>query len=145
MDWNPDHLKLGMEGLILLINGPVEARAAVRKLVKDGVEWIKTYPTGDAAAPDTADHHTLCMTLEEMAAVVGRGPQLPPQGDRPLPRDRGNQERPPRRLRLRRARHVHGRRSPRHAARRGTRRSSPPFSSSGPASSTARISACPRP
>jgi imidazolonepropionase-like amidohydrolase len=59
-----------MEGLILLINGPSEGRAAVRKLVKDGVEWTKTYPTGDAAAPDTADHHTLCMTLEEMAAVV---------------------------------------------------------------------------
>src|SRR5262249_2507289 len=70
MDWNPDHLKLGMEGLILLINGPDEGRAAVRKLVKDGVEWIKTYPTGDAAAPDAADHHTLCMTLEEMSAVV---------------------------------------------------------------------------
>ncbi len=70
MDWNSEHLKLGMEGLILLINGPVEGRTAVRKLVKDGVEWIKTYPTGDAAAPDTADHHTLCMTFEEMAAVV---------------------------------------------------------------------------
>ena len=70
MDWNPDHMKLGMEGLILLINGPSEGRAAVRKLVKDGVEWIKTYPTGDAAAPDSADHHTLCMTFEEMAAVV---------------------------------------------------------------------------
>jgi imidazolonepropionase-like amidohydrolase len=70
MDWNPEHLKLGMEGLILLINGPDEARKAVRKLVKDGVEWIKTYPTGDAAAPDSADHHTLCMTFEEMAAVV---------------------------------------------------------------------------
>jgi imidazolonepropionase-like amidohydrolase len=70
MDWNPDHLKLGMEGLILLINGPDQGRSAVRKLVKDGVEWIKTYPTGDAAAPDTADHHTLCMTFEEMAAVV---------------------------------------------------------------------------
>src|SRR5262245_31788261 len=70
MDWNSEHLKLGMEGLILLINGPDQARAAVRKLVKDGVEWIKTYPTGDAAAPDTADHHTLCMTFEEMAAVV---------------------------------------------------------------------------
>jgi imidazolonepropionase-like amidohydrolase len=70
MDWNPEHLKLGMEGLILLINGPSEGRAAVRKLVKDGVEWIKTYPTGDAAAPDSADHHTLCMTFEEMAAVV---------------------------------------------------------------------------
>lgn len=70
MDWNPDHMKLGMEGLILLINGPAEGRAAVRKLVKDGVEWIKTYPTGDAAAPDSADHHTLCMTFEEMDAVV---------------------------------------------------------------------------
>ncbi len=70
MDWNPDYRKIGMEGLILLINGPDEARSAVRKLVKDGVEWIKTYPTGDAAAPDTNDHHTLCMTFEEMHAVV---------------------------------------------------------------------------
>ena len=70
MDWNPDYRKIGMEGLILLINGADEARSAVRKLVKDGVEWIKTYPTGDAAAPDTNDHHTLCMTFEEMHAVV---------------------------------------------------------------------------
>ena len=70
MDWNPEFRKIGMEGLILLVNGPDEARAAVRQLVKDGVEWIKTYPTGDAAAPDTNDHHTLCMTLEEMEAVV---------------------------------------------------------------------------
>jgi imidazolonepropionase-like amidohydrolase len=70
MDWNPDFRKIGMEGLVLLINGPDEARAAVRKLVKDGVEWVKTYPTGDAAAPNTNDHHTLCMTFEEMHAVV---------------------------------------------------------------------------
>jgi imidazolonepropionase-like amidohydrolase len=70
MDWNPDFRKIGMEGLVLLINGPEEARAAVRKLVKDGVEWVKTYPTGDAAAPDVNDHHTLCMTFEEMHAVV---------------------------------------------------------------------------
>jgi imidazolonepropionase-like amidohydrolase len=70
MDWNPDFRKIGMEGLVLLVNGPNEARAAVRKLVKDGVEWVKTYPTGDAAAPDTNDHHTLCMTFEEMHAVV---------------------------------------------------------------------------
>ncbi|OWK39441.1 amidohydrolase family protein [Fimbriiglobus ruber] len=42
----------------------------MRKLVKDGVEWVKTYPTGDAAAPDANDHHTLCMTFEEMHAVV---------------------------------------------------------------------------
>lgn len=70
MDWNPDFRRIGMEGLVLLVNGPDEARAAVRKLVKDGVEWVKTYPTGDAAAPDTNDHHTLCMTFEEMHAVV---------------------------------------------------------------------------
>ncbi len=70
MDWNPDFRKIGMEGLVLLINGPEEGIGAVRKLVKDGVEWIKTYPTGDAAAPDTNDHHTLCMTFEEMHAVV---------------------------------------------------------------------------
>ena len=70
MDWNPDFRKIGMDGLMLLVNGPDEARAAVRKLVKDGVEWVKTYPTGDAAAPDTNDHHTLCMTFEEMHAVV---------------------------------------------------------------------------
>jgi cytosine/adenosine deaminase-related metal-dependent hydrolase len=70
MDWNPDFRRIGMEGLVLLVNGPDEARAAVRKLVKDGVEWVKTYPTGDAAAPDVNDHHTLCMTFEEMKAVV---------------------------------------------------------------------------
>lgn len=70
MDWNPDFRKIGMEGLVLLINGADEARAAVRKLVKDGVEWVKTYPTGDAASPDLNDHHTLCMTFEEMNAVV---------------------------------------------------------------------------
>lgn len=70
MDWNPDFRKIGMEGLVLLINGPDECRAAVRKLVKDGVEWVKTYPTGDAAAPDVNDHHTLCMTFDEMNACV---------------------------------------------------------------------------
>src|SRR5262250_2676329 len=70
MDWNPDFRKIGMEGLVLLVNGADEGRRAVRKLVKDGVEWVKTYPTGDAAAPDTNDHHTLCMTFEEMHAVV---------------------------------------------------------------------------
>ena len=70
MDWNPDYRKIGMDGLVLLVNGADEARAAVRKLVKDGIEWVKTYPTGDAASPDVNDHHTLCMTFEEMHAVV---------------------------------------------------------------------------
>jgi imidazolonepropionase-like amidohydrolase len=70
MDWNPEFRKIGMEGLVFIVNGVDDARRAVRALVKDGVEWVKTYPTGDAAAPDTNDHHTLCMTFEEMDAVV---------------------------------------------------------------------------
>ncbi len=70
MDWNPDYRKIGMEGIVFIVNGPDEARSAVRKLVKDGIEWVKTYPTGDAASPDINDHHTLCMTLDEMQAVV---------------------------------------------------------------------------
>lgn len=70
MDWNPEFRKIGMEGLVFIINGEEDARKAVRALVKDGIEWVKTYPTGDAAAPDVNDHHTLCMTFEEMNAVV---------------------------------------------------------------------------
>lgn len=70
MDWNPEFRKIGMEGLVFCINGVEDARKAVRALVKDGVEWVKTYPTGDAAWPDVNDHHTLCMTFEEMHAVV---------------------------------------------------------------------------
>ena len=70
MDWNPDYRKIGMEGIVFIVNGPEQARTAVRKLVKDGIEWVKTYPTGDAASPDINDHHTLCMTFEEMHAVV---------------------------------------------------------------------------
>lgn len=70
MDWNPEFRKIGMEGLVFIINGVEEARRAVRALVKDGIEWVKTYPTGDAAAPDTNDHQLLCMTFEEMNAVV---------------------------------------------------------------------------
>lgn len=70
MDWNPEFRKIGMEGLVFIINGVEDARSAVRALVKDGIEWVKTYPTGDAASPDTNDHHTLCMTFEEMDAVV---------------------------------------------------------------------------
>jgi len=70
MDWNPEFRKIGMEGLVFIINGAEDARRAVRALVKDGIEWVKTYPTGDAASPDTNDHHTLCMNFDEMNAVV---------------------------------------------------------------------------
>ncbi len=116
MDWNPDFRKIGMEGLVLLINGPDEGRRAVRKLVKDGVEWVKTYPTGDAAAPDANDHHTLCMTFEEMHAVVDEAHNHRLKVTGHCRATAGHQERPARRLRHARAWHLHGRRGPRHAA-----------------------------
>jgi len=70
MDWNPEFRKIGMEGVILVVDGPDEARSAARRLVKNGAQWLKTYPTGDAAAPGANDQHTLSMTLEEMVAVA---------------------------------------------------------------------------
>ncbi len=70
MDWNPEFRQIGMEGVILVVDGPDQARSAARRLVKNGAQWIKTYPTGDAAAPGTNDHHTLSMTYDEMVAVV---------------------------------------------------------------------------
>ena len=69
LDWNPDFLKLGMEGLPYFVNGPIEARAAARVVIKSGAEWIKTFPTGDAGCAH-AGPHTLCMTEDEMRAVV---------------------------------------------------------------------------
>jgi imidazolonepropionase-like amidohydrolase len=70
MDWNPEFRKIGMEGVIIVVDGPDEARRAARRLVKNGAQWLKTYPTGDAAAPGTNDQHTLSMTFEEMTAVA---------------------------------------------------------------------------
>ncbi len=69
MDWNPDYLKLGMDGLTHLVDGPIEARAAARRVIKSGAEWIKTYPSGDAGCAH-ANSHTLGMTEDEMRAVV---------------------------------------------------------------------------
>jgi len=70
MDWNPEFRKIGMEGVIIVVDGADEARSAARRLVKNGAQWLKTYPTGDAAAPGTNDQHTLSMTFEEMTAVA---------------------------------------------------------------------------
>ncbi len=144
MDWNPDFRKIGMEGLVLLVNGPDEARAAVRKLVKDGVEWVKTYPDRRRRRPG---HQRPPHALHDVRGDARRrrdGPQPRAEGDRPLPGDRGDQERPAGRLRHARARHVHGRRGAGPAA--GARRAGAcrRCSSSRPASSAARSSACRR-
>ncbi len=76
------------------------------------------------------------------ARLRRHGPQPRPEGHRPLPGDRGHQERPAGRLRHAGARHLHGRRGPRHAAGARTRRWCRPCNSSTPASWKARASAC---
>ena len=52
MDWNPEFRKIGMEGLVFIINGPDDARKAVRALGKDGGEGVKTDPTVIQDLPD---------------------------------------------------------------------------------------------
>jgi len=56
MDWNPDFRKIGMKGSCSSSNGADQARSAVRQLVKDGVEWVKTYPPGARPLPTPNDH-----------------------------------------------------------------------------------------
>ena len=68
-DWNPSYLKLGMEGLALIADGPDQIRAAVRRSIKDGADLIKCYIGGDALLPHTpiAD---CTYTLPEVQALV---------------------------------------------------------------------------
>lgn len=46
-DWNPDHLKLGMEGLAYIADGPWEVRSAVRTIRKTGADTVKLYIDGE--------------------------------------------------------------------------------------------------
>jgi imidazolonepropionase-like amidohydrolase len=68
-DWNPSYLKLGMEGLALIADGPEQIRAAVRRVIKDGADVVKCYVGGDALLPHTpiAD---CTYTLEEVQTLV---------------------------------------------------------------------------
>ena len=68
-DWNPSYLKLGMEGLALIADGPEQIRAAVRRVIKDGADVVKCYVGGDALLPHTpiAD---CTYTLAEVQALV---------------------------------------------------------------------------
>jgi imidazolonepropionase-like amidohydrolase len=68
-DWNPSYLKLGMEGLALVADGPDQVRQAVRRVIKDGADVVKCYVGGDALLPHTpiAD---CTYTLEEVRVLA---------------------------------------------------------------------------
>src|SRR5918992_2470462 len=68
-DWNPSYLKLGMEGLALIADGPEQIRAAVRRVIKDGADVVKCYVGGDALLPHTPISDCT-YTLEEVRTLV---------------------------------------------------------------------------
>jgi imidazolonepropionase-like amidohydrolase len=68
-DWNPAYLKLGMEGLALIADGPEQVRAAVRRSIKDGADVVKCYVGGDALLPHTPIGDCT-YTLAEVQALV---------------------------------------------------------------------------
>ena len=68
-DWNPSYLKLGMEGLALIADGPDQVRAAVRRSIKDGADVVKCYIGGDALLPHTPIGDCT-YTLAEVVAMV---------------------------------------------------------------------------
>jgi imidazolonepropionase-like amidohydrolase len=68
-DWNPSYLKLGMEGLAIIADGPEQIRAAVRRVIKDGADVVKCYVGGDALLPHTPIGDCT-YTLEEVRVLV---------------------------------------------------------------------------
>jgi imidazolonepropionase-like amidohydrolase len=68
-DWNPSYLKLGMEGLALIADGPEQIRAAVRRVIKDGADVVKCYVGGDALLPHTPIGDCT-YTLDEVRVLV---------------------------------------------------------------------------
>jgi imidazolonepropionase-like amidohydrolase len=47
VDWNPDHLQLGMDGLALLADDPWAVRKAIRSIRKAGADSVKVYLDGE--------------------------------------------------------------------------------------------------
>ncbi|WP_342661405.1 Imidazolonepropionase (plasmid) [Rhodococcus ruber] len=72
VDWNPDYMKLGMEGLALLADNPWEVRKAVRKIRKGGADNVKVYLDGDELTPHALPGE-LSYTQEEANAAVEEG------------------------------------------------------------------------
>jgi imidazolonepropionase-like amidohydrolase len=66
MDLKPTWWKLGMTGLPLIADGPIEMRKAVRLQAKEGNDFIKIYPQGGHGVPDRG----MDMEYDEIEACV---------------------------------------------------------------------------
>jgi imidazolonepropionase-like amidohydrolase len=72
VDWNPDHLKLGMEGLALLGDNPWEVRRIIRSVRKSGADTVKVYLDGEQMTEGNLPGE-LSYTQEEADAAADEG------------------------------------------------------------------------
>lgn len=72
IDWNPDHLKLGMDGLALLADDPWQVRKVIRSVRKSGADTVKVYLDGEGMIESDLPGE-LSYTQEEADAAVDEG------------------------------------------------------------------------
>ena len=81
-DWNPSYLKLGMEGLALIADGPEQIRAAVRRVDQGRRRRREVLRRRRRAAAAHADRR-LHLHAAGGAGAGGRGPHARPHGRGP--------------------------------------------------------------
>lgn len=69
VDWNPDYIKVGMEGLGIIADNPWAVRAAIRKMRKMGADTVKLYIDGENLT-DQSLPGELAYTQEEVNAAA---------------------------------------------------------------------------
>lgn len=69
LDWNPSYWKLGMEGLAIFADGVEECRKAARMMIKENVDIIKVYVTGEGILRPNMPPEDIMMTFEEVKVV----------------------------------------------------------------------------
>jgi imidazolonepropionase-like amidohydrolase len=72
IDWNPDHLQLGMDGLALLADNPWEVRKVIRSVRKSGADTVKVYLDGEGMIESDLPGE-LSYTQEEADAAADEG------------------------------------------------------------------------
>ncbi|MCW2717134.1 amidohydrolase family protein [Pseudonocardia sp.] len=72
IDWNPDHLKLGMDGLALLADDPWQVRKVIRSVRKSGADTVKVYLDGEGMIESDLPGE-LSYTQEEADAAADEG------------------------------------------------------------------------